>query len=154
MDCQNLWGCFLKNFLNFRSDMMEKQGIINLSSYSIKSYASVVLSDSRVTFLGERSMQPFIHFSFVYIQHCIIEEVCLQIFLSSKLHGGIFSRPAAFLHFIFFFNTVSSSFSINCPSLIISWQLIIFWIGLSIISERFPSRFLKCSFHFRSLFLG
>ena len=33
--------------------MVEKQSIINLSSFSSKSYASVVLSDSKVTFIGE-----------------------------------------------------------------------------------------------------
>ena len=33
--------------------MIEKQGIISFHSYSSQSYASVVLSDSGVTFLGE-----------------------------------------------------------------------------------------------------
>ena len=40
---------FPKNFLNFRSDTIENQGIINLSSYRSKSYASVELSYSKVT---------------------------------------------------------------------------------------------------------
>ena len=42
-----------KNLLNFWSDRIEKQSIMNLSSYSSKSYASVVLSDSEVTFTRE-----------------------------------------------------------------------------------------------------
>ena len=36
-----------KNFLDFKSDTIEKQSVINLSSYSSNSYASVVLSDSK-----------------------------------------------------------------------------------------------------------
>ena len=44
---------FPENFLNFRFDMVEKQNIVNLSSYRSKSYASVVLSYSEVNFLGE-----------------------------------------------------------------------------------------------------
>ena len=46
---------------------------------------------------------------------------------------------------------MSISFSVNCPSLISSCLLIIFWIGLSIISRGFPSRFLKCSFYLWNL---
>ena len=48
-----LWRCemisskpiliFLKKFLDFRSNTIEEQGIINLSRYSSKSYASVIL---------------------------------------------------------------------------------------------------------------
>ena len=49
---------------------------------------------------------------------------------------------------IMFFSTVSSSSSINCPSLMSSWLGIIFSVDLSVISREFPSRFLKCSFHF------
>ena len=44
------------------------KGIINLSSYSSKSYASVVLSDSKVAFLQEGSMQAFVYF---YIVFCL-----------------------------------------------------------------------------------
>ena len=62
MECQNLW-CrlfspktiliFPKNFLNLRFDAIAKQSIINLNPYRSKSYASVVFSDSEVTFLTE-----------------------------------------------------------------------------------------------------
>ena len=73
MDSQNLSPCgsispkavliFPKNFLDFRSDTVEKQGIIKLSSYSGKIYTSVVLSNSEVTFLGEgndAAFRPFL----------------------------------------------------------------------------------------------
>ena len=50
MDRQNLWDCgviplkavqvFPKNFLDFELDTIEKQVIINLSSYNSKSYTS------------------------------------------------------------------------------------------------------------------
>ena len=56
-----------------------------------------------------------------------------------------------FLMYIFFFNTVSSSLSVNYPCLMSGWSLIIFQIGLSVISGGYSSRFLKCAFHFRSL---
>ena len=44
---------FLQSFLSFRLDMNENQGIINFSSYNSKSYASVVLRDSKVVLLKE-----------------------------------------------------------------------------------------------------
>ena len=47
------------NFLDFGSDTIEKQGIINLSIY----YISVVFSDSEVIFLDKERLQPFIYFS-------------------------------------------------------------------------------------------
>ena len=80
MDCQNLW-CrgsispktvliFPKNFLKFRSDLVEKQSIINFGSYSSKSYASVVLGDSEVTFQREGEDAAFCpslyRISFIY----------------------------------------------------------------------------------------
>ena len=40
------------NFLNFRSDTIEKQGIRNFSSF-VWRYVSVVLGDFEVTFLRE-----------------------------------------------------------------------------------------------------
>ena len=42
--------------------MVEKLSIIDLSSYRSKSYASVVLSDSKVTFLGEGEDAAFCPF--------------------------------------------------------------------------------------------
>ena len=50
-------------------DTIEKQSIINLSSNSSKSYTSVVLSDSEITFLEKGKMQPFDHF---YILSCLL----------------------------------------------------------------------------------
>ena len=51
-----------KNFRNFRSDIMEKQDIINLSSYNSKSCISVFHSDSKVVFLGEGEDAAFCPF--------------------------------------------------------------------------------------------
>ena len=64
MNIQNLWRfrsispksvlILPKNFLNFRLDTIEKQGIINRSSYSSKSHVSeVFFYDSEITFLKE-----------------------------------------------------------------------------------------------------
>ena len=64
--------------------------------------------------------------------------------------GGISSRSAAFLFLIFSQYCIKSP-SVNSPCLTSSWPLMIFWIGLSVISGGFLSRFLKCSFHFRNL---
>ena len=44
---------FPKNFLNFRLHTVEKQNIINLSSYNSKSQASVILSDFELDFVKE-----------------------------------------------------------------------------------------------------
>ncbi len=44
---------FPENFLEFRSDTIEKQGIINLSNINSRSYASRVISDTEVAFLEE-----------------------------------------------------------------------------------------------------
>ena len=57
----------------------------------------------------------------------------------------IFLRSEAFLLLIFVSTTLSFSWA-NCHS----WRLIIFLIDLSVISGTFPSRFLKCSFHYCS----
>ena len=87
-----------------------------------------------------RRMQPFVHFSifFFYWQHGIIEEVYHQISMSSILQR-VFCCGLQF-----FFNTALCSSSVNYPC----WLLIIFVIGISVISGGFPNRFLKCSFHF------
>ena len=44
---------FRRNFLNSKSDMFEKQYIINLSIKGSESNASFVLNDSDVTFLAK-----------------------------------------------------------------------------------------------------
>ena len=63
MDRQKLWGSGIipsktililsKNFLDFGLNMIEKQGIINLSKYNSESYTSAVLSDSEVAILAK-----------------------------------------------------------------------------------------------------
>ena len=68
-------------------------------------------------------------------------------FLVFHISGGIFSRPATF-QLLIFLSTMLSSSSVNWPSFMSSWLLIIFMIGLSVTLGEFPSRFLKCSFHF------
>ena len=60
IDSQNLWSyvlispktilIFPKNFIDFWFDTVEKQNIINLSH---ESYASIVLNNSQVAFLGK-----------------------------------------------------------------------------------------------------
>ena len=73
-----------KNFLNFWFNAIEKQSIIDLSRYGSKSYASVVLGVSKVTFLrnGEDS-------AFCLSPYCLLviyEYKCslLSIFLLSS----------------------------------------------------------------------
>ena len=55
---------FSKEFFNSRFNSVEKLSLINLSSYSVKNYASVVLSDSDDTFLGKGDDAPL--FPFLY----------------------------------------------------------------------------------------
>ena len=53
---------FPKNFLDFKSDTIEKQGNKNLSSYSHRIYVSAVLSDSKVAFHGEEKDSTILSF--------------------------------------------------------------------------------------------
>ena len=48
-------------FFNSRSDATAEQSIINISSYSNKNYASIVLKDSEVTFHREGEDAAFQH---------------------------------------------------------------------------------------------
>ena len=88
---------FPKIFLDFRSDTIEKPGIISPSNYENKSYASVVLSDSEVTFLGKGEFHILSNslLCFIYTRLCIVEEVCCQTSLSFILISGGF--PSRFL---------------------------------------------------------
>ena len=60
--------------------------------------------------------------------------------------GGILSSAAAFLHLIFL-STGSSSFCVNCPSLMSNSLLIILVIGSYITFGGCPCKFSKCCFH-------
>ena len=74
MDCQNLWSSeaissevvlvFPMNFLDFGSDTIAKQGIMNLGNNGSKSHISVVFSDSEIVFLGDREDAAFSPFLF------------------------------------------------------------------------------------------
>ena len=55
---------FSKNFLDFEWNTNELKGIINFSSSNNKWYASVAISDSKVTVLDERSDETFCSFLF------------------------------------------------------------------------------------------
>ena len=78
---------FSTNIFDFRSNKIENQGIINLSSYcsSSKRFAFVILRDSKIDFLWEEDDVAFSWFRFVFTQRCQIRVVYLQIFLSSIL---------------------------------------------------------------------
>ena len=60
--------------------------------------------------------------------------------------GGISSSPAAFL-FLIFLSTELSSSSVNGPSLMSNYLLIILMIGSCVTFSGFPSRVWKCCFH-------
>ena len=90
---------FPLNILEFRSDTIEKQGVRNLSSYSSKIYTSVVLCDSEVTFLRERRMQHFVHFSIAFGFYTALHNRrnTFKNFLVFLTSGGILLRLSAFL---------------------------------------------------------
>ena len=91
---------FPKNFLDFGLDTIKKQCIINLSSYSSKSYAFVVLGDSEVTFL-EEGMDAIFHpfLNWVLCIDCIWRS--MSNFLVFQTSGGISLRLTALLLFFF-----------------------------------------------------
>ena len=98
----------------------------------------------------------FFHFSyfFFFIFHTSFFYLPYFFFLSSILL--FFYFPYFRRYFVetfgfstlIFFSTTSCSSSKNYPNLMSSWLLIIFWINLSVTSEGFTNRFLKCFFHF------
>ena len=88
-------------------------------------------------------MQPFVHFSSsVYRLCCIIWKFsCLLHFRKYFVEACSFSVYNLFQYSIKFFICEPTLFDIYLP-------IDHFWISLSVIWRRFPSRYLKCSFHF------
>ena len=79
-------------------------------------------------------MQTFIQFSIVFSLYIALynRRSMSPNFLIFNTLGGILSRHAVFLSFLLFlyiyiFCPVSSSSSVNCPSLMPCWLLINFW---------------------------
>ena len=97
MNIHNLWSCgstspktvliFPKNFLDFRSDTIEKQNVINLNGYGCKIYGSVAFGDSKVSSFGEGNdavFRAFLCCILFITQHYKIEQVCHQNVLVSQ----------------------------------------------------------------------
>ena len=106
------------------------------------------MANPRSLFLRKGRMHLFVHLSIVFWLHTALHYRSSMSSNSLVFHtsGGISSSPSAFL-FKIFLSTESSSFCVNCPSLMSSWLLIIFVIGLSVTLGGFPSKFSKCCFH-------
>ena len=144
---------FSKNFLDFRSDMSEKQGIINLSSYSNKSYTSVVLWDSEVTFPSKEKDAGFRPFLYCLCTELYNRGRILSIFLVFHCFGSILTSFAALLLLILFFSFVHQVFLRNQSTFDVLLTIInFFWIFIN--DFKFPNEFLKRSFHFWRPFLG
>ena len=116
---QNPWHCrlmyskgiliLIKNFLNFRLDMIKKQCIINICSNSNKRYTTTVLSDTEVTFLEKGKMQSFIHLSIVLSSYTVLlnQRSMLKKFLVFHTSGSNLSKPTVFLLLILFSQVLS-----------------------------------------------
>ena len=114
---------------------------------------SFVLMILKLPFLRKRWMQPFVHFSIVFCLYIVLHnwESRSSNFFVFQILKGILMKPAAF-RLLIFFNTASSSSSVNCPSLISRWlSSILFYKVCQWLLEGFPSRCLKYSFHFWSI---
>ena len=89
---------FTKNFLNFWSHNIEKQGIIKVCNSYCKSYTSVVLCDSEVAIFEKLMMEFFVHFSIVFTLYTALHNQSISsnilVFYTS---GDISSRLEAFL---------------------------------------------------------
>ena len=123
MYSQNLWcGLIsLKDILIFlKSDMIEKQDIKNFSSWRSKSYASVVLCDFEVAFLGEWDDTHFCTFFYCVLLYRVLhnQRGMSSNFLSS-IYQRYFVKACNFSIFNFFQYGIKFSF-INCPSLMSS----------------------------------
>ena len=97
-----------KNVLNF---MIDKNGIIFLSSHSSKSFAPEVLSDSEVTILGE---QKDTSISLCSAQHNR-RSTSLNFFVFQI--SGVFHQGLQLFCVRYFFNTASDSFYRNWSNL-------------------------------------
>ena len=116
------------NSVDFRLDTIKNQGVLNLCSYSNKSYVPVVLKDSVITFLRKGNEAAVC----LFIVFCLYTALYNRRNISSNFlvfhtSGCISSRSAAFLFlfyfffiFIFFSNTSSSS-SVFCFCLMYCW---------------------------------
>ena len=105
------------------------------------------LAIPRWLFLGKGRIQPFVHLYYVLVIYgAAVSEQKVIKFPSPPYFWRYFIKTNSFL-FLIFVCTMSSSSWVYCPSLMFSWSLIIFLIGLSVTIGEFPSRFLKCSFH-------
>ena len=93
-------------------------------------------------------MQPFVHLSIVFYLYSALQNRRSKFsnFFAFHTSGGISSIPIAFLFLVFQSTSLSSSW-VKCPSLMSSWLLMIFVIGLFVTLKEFPRRFLKYSFH-------
>ena len=86
-------------------------------------------------------IQPFVHSSIVFCLYAVLHNrrSIPSNVLVFHISVSVSSRPAAFLLLIFVSTTLSSS-SVNYPSLMTGFRLIIFVIGLSMTLGEFPSR--------------
>ena len=86
---------FLKNFINFRLDTNEKQGILKLCSYSNKSYTVMFLKSP---FFRKGRMQPLVYFSNLFWFYTILHNrrIMSSIFLVSHTSKSISSSPTDF----------------------------------------------------------
>ena len=137
----------LKKFLKSAYYVVEKLSIVHLSCYGSKGYTKVLLGNSKIAFLGESGVQPFVHRAMMFWLYTTLQYWNQRLWNSLVfiISGDISSSPAVSLFFIFDCPT-SRSFWVNCSFLMSSWSLIIFLLGSSVTLEDFPSRFLKCYF--------
>ena len=106
------------------------------------------LAIPRSSFLGKGRMYPFVHLSIVFWLYTVLQYRSSMSSNSLVFYTfeGISSNPAAFLSLVFLCSESSSSCT-NCSSLMSSWLLIIFVIGLCVSFRGFPCKFSKCCFH-------
>ena len=92
-------------FLYSRFDMVEKQNMMNLNR--TLSYASVILSNSKVNFLGKGEDTGFYTFHYCILLIVLHNQRSMSSnFLVFPISGYISSRPAVFRLLIFFQNNI------------------------------------------------
>ena len=126
---------------------LRSRALYILSAVDVSVIPREFLANPRSPFLGKGRMHPFVHLYIVFWLYTLLQFQCSMSSNCLVFHTlrGISSSPVAFL-FLIFLSTETSSYCVNCPSLMSNSLLIILVIGSCVTFGGFLNKFSKC-FH-------